>query len=885
MEKISSIVSKCIRLMERLTSILLVKSENSPLSHQIDIIKSNINIYELCIYELCNELTLQLMDPISSFLQHLMKAYHQTLLILIKPMFQSLITSLPAGVIYKRPDENIGLHKENAKMIENALERSQFEGLNKQIQGLREDIRKKERLIIEMQKEIEQNHMVQSRLHDLCIREIKMHVTQKAYDAHIQRGQPQILKGDNNEAQKKGGKKEEKIAVYDDGKVGIEAFMRDIEKVVDKEMKAFETNLAKAVKDDFIKKKPVFLQKTKALTRQKTRFLNKSMTISIGNDDMMDDVDDMAEIEPIELSPQNKEFISLISEALAGKDKALEAKEAGVAWELNRILQGILNKRHEYQLRDSQVKQLMNYQHNSSSIPRSSSSFSSFNIRNRFSSMEKKKKPKKTKKTEKIATFIIEKKDIALDPIIEVFDMKEFDGMSTEITLLKENLNNLYQESKVLNRTIDLKNKDIKELKNDILAEKTKIMTEISKNGPLKMQIIEIEQENDRLKSLIVPLEEKLAKKKEKIVFLKKQMLTLAGTPMHARDNIAKLKSQNEEYFNEIKELKAIIENYKLIFKHGGSNTKEEEAIIDAKPLNELDILKKTNNMLKERLYRVEKSLRDSENHGFSQEMLIENMVNRNSELLSKIKNIKGEDIKSNIITEYENIMKNVENSLGKKIRKTIKDNRIKGKSIGKKPVSMPSQDRESIERNEENTKLFQDNFEKENADYHENSGDFIEKIGDFTENPENFKENVEKYEKLENLQKQSKYDKTDKNIKSLQISKNSKNSKNEKKVKNAKNSSKIEKYENNHENLDKSIEKPIKYPSKTRKSISIHTYIPSKSTYKSEKIEETSSYPAEYLTGLQEKLSNLRSNLTVLKNSSKMPSKIDFSVAKFVKT
>lgn len=94
--------------------------------------------------------------------------------------------------------------------------------------------------------------------------------------------------------------------------------------------------------------------------------------------------------------------------------------------------------------------------------------------------------------------------------------------MKLEISLMKEKNTSLFQETKVLSREVDLKNKEIKELKADIQELKLKLLNEVKANGPYKLKISELNDTIDGLKYHIVPLEEKLTKKKEKLKEIKK---------------------------------------------------------------------------------------------------------------------------------------------------------------------------------------------------------------------------------------------------------------------------------------------------------------------------------------------------------------------------
>lgn len=698
MENVANASEKLCKFMDTLERHLIVHAEkNLSISKQIDFIKNSLNLYEVCVYELCNELNLALMDPISVFLKKLLLGYHQNLLLLIKPLFQGLLSKIPIekltefhGLTLNKNqysgDKINNLNKSIISINEGAI-LSKFDGFQKEITALNQELRKKERLIAEMHAEIQQNHLVQTKLHDLCIREIKTHITQKGFELHIKSGQPELKKNSFTNEQSKSLKKiqrsDDKEAIkidkittnkkytknlneksiininpnHEESEKKVqndEIFFREFDKMLKNEMKIFELNLKKAATTDFTKKRYSF---------KKSQKLNKSMNFFEGDDETNT---------PGDQSPATKEFNNLLSDVLANKDKTLEGiKEAGVGWELNRILQNILSKKLEYSLRDSQINLILNSKKDFRTM---SSSRFSLSVRNSLIKSDSKKKKKKTKKIfEKLNE--IEKVETGIDPIAELFDIGELEAQKIEIILLKEKMNSLFQETKVLNCDIDKKNKEIKELKFDIVEINRKLQNELNQNYPLKFRFKDLEKEYESLKSHIFPLEDKLKNKKEKIKEFKKKISAFEKVP-NFNEILKKLKETNNKLLEENTELKEIIENYKLMFKHGSRDISNESSndikskFSSNKKYEDVNFLTKMNQNLREKAAKLERYLKDAEDREFSNEVTIKNINARNTELYDTILKFNDNKILGNQ-KEYDIFIQDIEKNLGIKIKRS----------------------------------------------------------------------------------------------------------------------------------------------------------------------------------------------------------------------
>ena len=87
---------KLCKFLDHLDKQFQVSQERHPsLAKQFDMIKKNLGLYEVCVYELCNEFSMNDLDPASYFLKKLLKSYHSSLLILINQVFQVIISRLP----------------------------------------------------------------------------------------------------------------------------------------------------------------------------------------------------------------------------------------------------------------------------------------------------------------------------------------------------------------------------------------------------------------------------------------------------------------------------------------------------------------------------------------------------------------------------------------------------------------------------------------------------------------------------------------------------------------------------------------------------------------------------------------------------------------------
>ena len=930
MENISNLALKLCKFLDHLDKQFEASRERTlTFPQQIDIIKKNLNLHEVCVYELCNELNFNNLEPISVFLKKLLKTYHSSILQLTNSVFQAIIARLPIDRQGEFPlqslNKKINTEAGQKDYVSEGLIQNKFESLYKEINLQKEDIRKKERLIENLHEEIQQNHLVQTRLHDLCLREIKEHLKEKAYDMHLRTGKPPLeeslskTKGQKLEKQDSLRKrdllyiKKEKqdpsntnnIDKQEEKPENFDNFIRIFDNMVSKELRVFEVNLNRAAKTDFTRKNTYF-NHNKQITNSNSILL-KSLTFqdsSIINDDAEG-----------EASPMTKEYMSLLNETLSGKDKTLEgAKEAGVAWELNRILQLILNKRHEYQLRDSQVNTIKHDQ--KEWLPHMNSSMSSSSyIRNQFSVHSSKKDKKKKKKVEAIE----EKKEYVergIDPI-EFPESGEIQAMRLEIPLLKQGINNLYQETKVLNRTIENKNKEIKELKAEIQICQEKTYNEIQANSPLKTKIKELEDAIESIRVQNETLEEKLAKKKEKIKVLKGKFSAQVAREQ-IQDSIKKLKQTIADLTKENTNLKAIIENYKLIFKHGSQNSNEtfdlEEPGNNNPKGEDNEYIKRANMGLKDRISKLEKALREAEDREFSNEMQLKNMVERHVELMQKVSS-KDNDKTLGNVDDFDSYMKTVESALGKKIRnptvskrKEETNNQLaankspeKDGKEGKGDVKTGRDHQKSINKiktlgktavllAKDRTKTISKKEPKENPKIPDFKDDKIEQkqksIHEVKEKTSTKIESEKGISELSNPTKRSLEALIDeeKTIKNENSGEDGKTSGKESIVKFQEKNGLTPIEETNEKNEDSGTGKQQKLKkSKSlydgpKKTTNISPYIPGAVVAKKTKEVEQASYPSEYLDSVKQKLNDLKSNMQNLKEKSQA-SQINYSV------
>jgi len=883
---------KLCKFLDHLDKQFQVSQERHPsLAKQFDMIKKNLGLYEVCVYELCNEFSMNDLDPASHFLKKLLKSYHSSLLILINQVFQIIISRLPVDKQTEFPlqilNKNLSTEprQKGLDLFNEGLIQNKFEELHKEIKEQREEIRKKERLIETLHSEIQQNHLVQTRLNNLCLREIKEHLKEKAFDMHLKAGKPEIVV-ENIELTKNKNKKTITKAENVTKTENTEDFFRDFEKLINKEMKLFETNLYKAVKGDFTQKK-----ETQIIDKNNGNS-NSILLKSINLQDSSGIIEDQEG----ESSPLTKEYFSLLNEALANKEKTLDGiKEAGVAWELNRILQLIINKRYEYQMRESQINQIRSDQSNY--MPRMNSSMSSSSVRNTIKSIKReKKKAKKKIETfeEKTKTFI----DNFTEPILELIESADIQALRIEVPLLKEKLNSFYQESKVSNRTIDLKNKEIKDLTTEVEKQKEKVLNEIREKVPLKTKVMELEETLEALRGDFWPLEEKLAKKKEKIKVLKGKF-SVKMAKEQLQENMKKMKQTIEDLTKENLNLKAIIENYKLIFKHGNLNANEtnndsNDKNINNKPREDSEYLKRMNNGLRDRVNKLEKALREAEEKDFSNEMTMRNMIDRNVELLEKI-NAKNNEKTLGNINEFNDYMKSIESSLGKRVRPNI-ENKEENVNIEDKNEKIPEKEAKTTRNKPKSiakAKIVKEKTnsisKKEHKESVNNQG-FSQEKNEIQQEKSSLKddETTEIYEeeKLNNMVEKHNKNINDKENNIINDKPNKINNDREKKV----NSNRIDEEKTINQVgvrfLEDNIDKKEENRQKTHKSKSVYevpkktsynAYIPgAKTLKKNNKIEEAPTFPSDYLNSVKKNLSDLK---TTMQNLKENHSQINFAV------